>query len=176
MDRSVARLFLALWPNAAARTALEALKASLAGIEGRLTPESHLHITLVFLGATNVEQRGCVEHVCADIAAEPIEIRLERMRYRARGGIVWIEPVVTPPALTDLVRALEAGLKTCGVALAPRSYRAHVTLARDVRRYSAPPSPAPIVWTARTFCLVRSESALRGSRYTIEREWRLGRG
>ncbi|MFP5348790.1 MAG: RNA 2',3'-cyclic phosphodiesterase [Gammaproteobacteria bacterium] len=176
MDRSVERHFLALWPNAAARTALEALRAGLAGVEGRLMPESNLHITLVFLGATNVEQRRCVERACANIAAEPMEIRLERMRYRARGGIVWIEPAVTPVALTDLVRALEAGLKTCGIALPPRPYRAHMTLARDVRRYSAPPSPAPIVWTARTFCLVRSESAPRGSRYTIEREWGLGRG
>jgi len=170
------RLFLALWPNVAARTALEALRAGLAGIEGRLTPESNLHITLVFLGTTNVEQRRCVEHACADVAAEPIEIKLERMRYRARGGIIWIEPVITPPALIDLVRALEAGLKTCGIALPPRPYRAHVTLARDVRRYYAPPLPAPIVWTARTFCLVRSEPAPRGARYTIEREWVLGRG
>lgn len=175
MDRFVERLFLALWPNTAARTALETLRASLAGIEGRLTPQSHLHITLAFLGATNIEQRRCVEHACADIAAEPIEIRLERMRYRTRGGIVWIEPVVTPPALTDFVRALEAGLKTCGIALAPRPYRAHVTLARDVRRLSAPLLPVPVGWTAETFCLVKSVPAPGGSRYTIEREWVLGR-
>ena len=175
MSLATERLFLALWPNAAARAALQALRASLAGIEGRLTPESNLHITLVFLGATGSAQRQCIEGCYNAMQAEAIEIKLDRVRYRARSGIVWIEPAETPPALIVFVQALESAAAGCGLPPSSRSYRPHLTLARDVRRFSAPLSPTPIVWTAEKFCLVKSEPGPGGSRYTIEREWVLGR-
>ena len=169
------RLFLALWPNAATVKALQTLWANLAGIEGRLTPQSNLHITLVFLGGTEAGQRRCVEAACADIDAEPIEIKFEHIRRRARSGIVWIEPAITPPALIDLVNVLEAASGRCGLSISSRLYRAHVTLARDARRLPVPLLPASIVWTAETFCLVKSVPGPGGSSYTIEREWVLGR-
>ena len=175
MSPATERLFLALWPNATAVKALQTLRVSLAGIEGRMTPEPNLHVTLVFLGTTEAEQRRCVEVACDDIKAEPIEIKLEHIRHRARSGSIWIEPGATPPALVALVQALEGASRRCGLPISSRPYRAHMTLVRDVRQLSVRLLPMPIVWTAEAFCLARSVPGPGGSRYTIEREWMFGR-
>ncbi len=169
------RLFVALWPDDAVRTALQALVASLGDIDARVIPARNLHLTLAFLGNVDAMRRHCVERACDAIRARELVLPLERVRSRARGGVLWIEPAAVPPVLTDLVGELRLSLGRCQFEPETRPYRAHVTLARAMRRRAAPVSPAPILWRVKEFCLVKSVLESSGARYEIQRRWALGR-
>lgn len=169
------RLFLALWPEDAVRTALQALVASLRTVDARVIPAGNLHLTLVFLGAVDSARRRCVEQVCDSVRARKMVLALERVRSRAHGGVLWIEPAATPLALDELVDELRRSLGRCEFEAEARPFRAHVTLARAMRRRVAPIAPPPIVWNVRDFCLVKSTLEPSGARYEIQRRWALGR-
>lgn len=169
------RLFLALWPDDAVRTALQALIASLGDIDARVIPARNLHLTLAFLGNVDAPRRHCVEQACDGIRAREFVLPLERVRSRARGGALWIEPAAVPPVLTDLAGKLRLSLGRCQFEPETRPYRAHVTLARAMRRRVAPVSFAPIMWRAQEFWLVKSVLESSGARYEIQRRWALGR-
>ncbi len=169
------RLFLALWPDDAVRTALQELVAGLGPVEARVIPAHNLHLTLVFFGEVDEVRRRCVEQVCDGVRAREIVLPLDRIRSRARVGVLWIEPAAMPTAMTDLVRELGLSLQQCRFEPETRPYRAHVTLARAMRRRLAPISPTPIVWRAHEFCLVKSILEPGGARYEIRRRWPLGR-
>jgi len=167
----VERLFLALWPDDAVRTALAGLTADVSA--GRVVAAVNLHLTLVFLGAVDAGRRACIETICAGMRAPIFELLLTDVRWRSRAGIVWAAPAQAPDALCRLAVDLNAGLKTCGVVPETRPLRAHVTLARDVRRRPALALAKPIRWTVSEFCLVSSHLGRGGSRYIVERAWRL---
>lgn len=169
------RLFLALWPDDAVRTALQALVASLGNIDARVIPARNLHLTLAFLGNVDATHRHCVEQACDSIRARELDLPLERVRSRARGGVLWIEPAAVPPVLSELVGELRLSLGRCQFEPETRPYRAHVTLARAMRRRAAPVSPTPIMWRAQEFCLVKSVLESSGAGYQIQRRWPLGR-
>lgn len=169
------RLFLALWPDTAVRTALAPLAISVIAHAGRAVPPENLHLTLVFLGAVDAARRACVEHACARVRADAFELTLAEVRAH-RSGIVWAAPVDTPEALRELVDQLRTTLGQCGLVPEARRFRAHVTLARDVRRPILPRQFSPILWNVREFGLGSSRLGRGGSSYTVERRWPLGAG
>ncbi|MEK7734146.1 MAG: hypothetical protein AAB329_01730, partial [Pseudomonadota bacterium] len=77
----------------------------------------------------------------------------------------------------------------CGLEPETRPFKAHLTLARNVRRYSGigrggrvaarmrherVDDVAPVEWPVTALMLVSSETRPHGARYTILREWPLG--
>lgn len=167
------RLFFALWPDAATEAALSALVQQLADAGGRGVRVANLHSTLVFLGDVPTVRRACVEQVGDAVRAGQFDLSLNRIRSRARGGVIWIEPSIVPAPLGALVNMLTTSLEHCGYRPEARPYRAHVTLVRGARRRMVLPSPTPIAWSVREFCLVRSVLSADGARYEIQRRWPL---
>lgn len=167
------RLFLALWPDDGVRAQFESVRRQLPLYGGRLVAARNLHATLVFLGTTGSARRTCLERALASVGGDAFELALTKVEYRRRGGMVWLSAAENPSALGDLLAGLNAALAACGHVPEPRPYRAHVTLARDVRHAATAPAFAPILWRVHDFCLVSSTPTPSGSEYAVGRRWTL---
>jgi len=89
------RLFLALWPEEAERRQMAELAASVAG--RRRVHDDNLHLTVVFLGATDAAQRAAYEAALADLPTLELELILDRYGYWPQPRILWLGSSHTPP-------------------------------------------------------------------------------
>ncbi len=164
------RLFLALWPDAGERAQLAALSATLCG--GRKVHPDNLHLTLVFLGATDDERLLCYEQALRDLAVPSLTLRLDRLACWSRSGILWLGAGRAPPELSSLVQDLNRRLKSCGFSPERRPFQTHITLARD---FTGPAPPAelehPVIWRTGQVALVESLQTGRGLRYAVLARW-----
>lgn len=159
-----ARLFLALWPDAATCRALQAWQDACrpwpAG--ARPTPAAHLHLTLHFIGAV---PRARLPELATGLACPftPFLLRLARFE-RWHGGIAALLPDDTPPALASLHADLAQALRTLALPVDARPFRPHVTLARHAGG-AAPAEeglPAPVQWQVEGgYVLAESASGYR---------------
>ncbi len=169
-----ARLFFALWPDAASRAALDGMAQTLhPQCGGRTVPNRNIHLTLVFLG--NVAA-GRIPDLCAlaeRITAPGFDLVIDSVNHWRHNSVVWAAPQECPAALRALVTALENALKVTGVVFDERPYRPHVTLLRGARR--APPLPMSEVinWRAADFALVQSLGRDRTTVYEVLQRWPL---
>jgi len=169
----MARLFFALWPDAAARPALTALSRELAGqCGGRATPEGKIHLTLAFLGETPADRLPAVLEVARAVRGERFAARLDRAGSFSKSDVAWAGMSVVPPELEALAAELARGLRGAGFALEDRPFAAHVTLARRIRHRPAEAPIAPITWRAQSFALVESDR--RTGNYETRGSWELG--
>jgi len=168
------RLFFALWPDTALQEELHALAATmLPPGDGRRTPSANIHLTLAFLGSVSPEDQVCYEQAADRIRAERFNLTLDARGCFRRSGIFWIGAEHVPEGLLALVRALSEALQACGYEPDPRPFRAHLTLARRLRRCPRLPQPAPIEWSVGDFALVQSHLGAGGAEYEILRRWPL---
>ncbi len=166
--RASIRLFFALWPEAATRSALlDARAGVVAG--ARPTQPDDLHLTLVFVGDVEPTRLPCIEAAGDDAALAPFELMLAQLESWPRQRLLVAAPGEPPPALFNLVSQLQQNLLPCGIQPEPRRFRPHVTLARKAP--PAAPKPLQIPWSAREFVLVRSGSAGRSGGYQVLRAW-----
>ena len=166
------RLFFALWPGDAERSALARLQDSL-GLHGtRPTHPADLHLTLVFLGALPPERRSCCEAAADLVQAAPFAIPLSRVGLWPRPRILWCGPAVTPPELLTLADGLAEALVPCGVPREPRPYAAHVTLARQASGTLDPRQEWSLTWPVTGFVLAASRPG-PPPRYRVLRRWAL---
>ncbi|MBB3220483.1 RNA 2',3'-cyclic phosphodiesterase [Pseudoduganella umbonata] len=148
------KLFFALWPDEAARAALAALQAPVAG---RLTPRAKLHLTLAFLGHVPADAVPALLAIRDRLGVPPLRLVIDCYGYFTRPRIAWAGMTQVPAGLValheDLVRQLEAA----GFSAATHgSFKPHVTLAREAKQ--APPAAPemPVVWTVDRAVLVES--------------------
>lgn len=167
------RLFFALWPDAAASSALATLADDAGLRRGKLVAPENLHITLFFLGDATPDQRACAERSAAEVDAPVFTLTLDRLGGFRRAGVLWSAPSDTPEPLSKLVAVLGESLAGCGFEIERRPYHAHVTLARKVRQRVAQRPHSPVVWTVDCFHLVRSRLQAQGARYQILSSWSL---
>jgi 2'-5' RNA ligase len=169
------RLFLALWPDEDVRSRLEALiRQVLRTGDGRAVKRENLHATLLFLGPTEAGTRDCIERIASRLEGHAFSLRLDRVEHRPKHGIVWAAASVPEP-LAALVDGLRQALLECGLQPENREYRAHVTLARKVRRAENVDAIEPISWHIDRFVLVESKTHPSGATYQIVRSWSLAR-
>jgi 2'-5' RNA ligase len=157
-----ARLFLALWPDAAARTALQAWQRAIGWPAGaRPTAAAHLHLTLHFIGAVPRERLPQLATGLA-VPAEAFELVLDDFAVWPNGVAV-LCPSAAPPALLALNAALGPALRALGLPVDDRPYRPHVTLARHARgALLAGPPPGPVGWPVRSgYVLAESAGGYR---------------
>lgn len=173
MMAPTARLFFAIWPDAAARARLYAHAGALhRDCGGRLMRRENLHLTLVFLGTVARAQIAQIEAVAARCSGPRFELALDTTGYWRHNRIVWAAPAAVPAPLRELVASLESGLAAGGCAFDRRPYAPHLTLVRNARE----PRALPVfeaVWPVAEFTLVEST---RGARYDVIARWPLGRG
>ncbi|MGA9031695.1 MAG: RNA 2',3'-cyclic phosphodiesterase [Sulfuricaulis sp.] len=167
------RLFFALWPPLELSRELYGVAGRVQEDEARRVPPENIHLTLAFLGSVKASFRQCAEQVAAAIRTGSFTLTLEQIGCWPKPGILWIGPRHTPEPLSRLVRELNAGLPACGYVPEERSYAAHLTLARKLRRCNKNLPIDPLIWEVRRFCLVQSHTHADGARYEIIRSWEL---
>jgi 2'-5' RNA ligase len=174
------RWFFALWPNAAARTALADACAGLALAGARPTHPRDLHLTLRFLGELDDTALANAEAAAGRVRAECVPVVLDHLGHFARSRVLWAGPSRPDPALTALADQLEAALCAAGLPPETRPFRPHVTLARKVCRgldpgssWPGPTWPGSIGWRATAFALAAGRPG-EMPRYLRRRSWPLG--
>jgi 2'-5' RNA ligase len=152
---ATARLFLALWPSPAVRTALQRVAERWTWPAGaRRVPARDLHLTLHFLGAV---PRADIAALQAAIASPCPAFTLELDRAELwRHGTAVLAAAAVPPALEALHATLGERLRGFGLRTEARPFRAHVTLARHAPHAAPPAEPLAVRWPVRGVVLVES--------------------
>ena len=154
------RLFVALWPDAAAHAWLRACDAAIGWPPGaaRGGPE-RWHMTLHFLGAVTLgtlpRLLSALQHPFA-----PFEFELGRVAAWPRGLVV-VEPAGAVAALNDLHAALGQVVLAAGLRVEDRAFKPHVTLARRAPHAVLAASSTLQRWPVSAYALVASA----GGRY-----------
>ncbi len=130
------RLFLALWPDPTLQTEIFNFAESLNISSARLLNVKNLHLTLLFLGQVEAEQQHCLERLVGTrLHPDPdlkFDLALDRLTYRFRQRMLWLQPGSTPDALLILVTVLRQIATDCGLKIDSRPFLAHMTLLRKV--------------------------------------------
>lgn len=176
-EPAVQRLFLALWPDDGVRPQLVRVRDTVAAAcRGHPVEAANLHVTLVFLGSTQVQRRPAVEAAAANSGGRPFELILDRVGYWPRSRVAWLGSAAPPAALIELAARLQRGLADQGfTGLDPRPYRPHVTLLRNAggRPRLAPDLVEPVTWPVTAVSLVESVTHAAGAEYRIAATWPL---
>jgi 2'-5' RNA ligase len=169
------RLFFALWPPPELQAALaERGREALGERRARRVAADNLHVTLAFLGEVDADARACAEAAAGRVSAAPFTLRIDRLGYWSRRGLLWAGPGSQPPELAALAADLNRALATdCGYQPDKRPFQAHVTLARKVAKLPGRMAIEPLEWPVARFVLVASELGPGGAAYTIVGEWPL---
>jgi RNA 2',3'-cyclic 3'-phosphodiesterase len=163
-----ARLFVALWPDAAVRAALADRRDRWQWNTGaRPVRTDKLHLTLHFLGAV---PRARLPELRSALRRPFVAFELEFGRATLwPRGLAVIEPVAVPPPLRELHAALGEALLHLGLPCETAPWRPHVTLARRAAAAAPPAEAAALHWPVRGYALV--ESCPSPGRYSLVHTW-----
>jgi 2'-5' RNA ligase len=170
------RLFFALWPDDAARSAIAALAREVAQrAEGRPTRHETIHLTLAFLGDVEPDRVPALAAIGEAVAsaAPPFALKLDLIGGFRDARVAWLGAEPVPAPLATLAARLSASLAAEGFRVDHRPFAAHVTLARKCRSVPRRESVASAGWVVDQLSLVASELASGGSRYRTHAEWPL---
>jgi len=167
------RLFFALWPGAAVRSAMDHLAHRQVRKLAKRTPAANLHITLAFPGQVGAGVRDCLEQAADRLSGRSFTLQLDQVGHWPRPRIIWAGPTHTPPELWSLVEQLRAALEGCGITPETRPFQAHVTLARKASRRATGKKIESIDWPVDDFCLAESITDSVGPVYRVLRTWAL---
>jgi 2'-5' RNA ligase len=174
----VPRLFFALTPTAAQADALVADVAPLiAELAGQPAPASNLHATLCFLGSVAGERVAALRDVASRVRGHVVTLRFDALD-------VWEKPQILcatageSASARDLSSALMDATGAAGFKPDRKPFRAHLTLARKVRRHVArnfewPRALAVVSMRCERFVLMESRRNDAGSAYSVVDSWSL---
>ena len=130
------RLFFALWPDHRQRDRLRDVVASVAKtVEGRAVDRRDWHVTLAFVGPFPESRVPYLLERAAQIEVEPFRLNFDRLEYWARPRVASLSAATVPPALQQLVDALNSVLLDLGLKPEDRNYRPHITVVRNARAF-----------------------------------------
>ena len=166
------RLFFALWPDAAARAALERWSAAIhRAAGGRATRGDSIHLTLAFLGDSDPDRLGELKAAAGGVRVEPFELVLDEPGFWKHNRLAWAGATETPGALATMVSDLRAALAAAQFTFDPKPFVPHVTLVRKAQAGFVMPAVQPIRWAVTGFVLVRSVMRPAGRDYLVESRW-----
>ena len=108
----VRRLFLALWLEDEERRQIAGLAAGVAG--QRRVRDADLHLTLVFLGATDADRLAAYQAALTDLPVPTLHLCLDHYGYWPQSRILWLGCSQPAPELHDLVACAVAALSRSG--------------------------------------------------------------
>jgi 2'-5' RNA ligase len=167
------RVFFALWPDAATRSAISrATRDAVQRSSGRPIAKDRLHLTVAFLGDLSAAGLEIVRSV-PPIGVGPFDLTLDAVGLWPESRILWLAPLTPPDALGELEAGLRDKLAAGGFHPPDeeRIYRPHVTLARRARPVEM--AVTPIVWSVRELVLVESFPDGRNVHYEVLETWPL---
>ena len=180
-----ARVFFAIWPDAAAQKQLVELAEQLEAVcDGRKARVENIHLTLVFLGEVSVDRLDALCQIAnevRDAGVQAFDFAVEEVHYWKHNRIAYAGTTKVPQGLLGLVSALQSALFAGGFAFDRQAYVPHITLVRKARcpapsielRTGLPELAQPIVWPVREWLLVKSGQANGRSGYTPIGRWSL---
>jgi RNA 2',3'-cyclic 3'-phosphodiesterase len=174
----VLRLFFALQPTLAQAEALVATVAPLVKeLDGQPAPASNLHATLSFIGAVEEEKALALRAAALQVHGRPLELDFDALDYWEKPGILCATAGDTESA-RDLSAALADAASAAGFTPDRKPFRAHLTLARKVRRdvarnFEWPRALAPVIMRCENFVLMQSRRGDAGSTYSVVDSWPL---
>jgi len=154
-DVGNARLFIALWPDAAVRASLAAWSEQWQwNTTAKRVRTERLHLTLHFLGAVPRPSLAQLRQALR-LPLAPFPLSLGQPALWP-GGIAVLEPDAVSTPLQRLRAALGDTLQGQALAADLRPHRPHVTLARRAAA-AVPPARGPhLCWPVRGYALVES--------------------
>lgn len=163
-----ARLFFALWPNAAVANELDqAAKRLHEMCGGRRTRAETIHLTLAFLGEVELDRVDELLALAGGIHVPSFTLRLTRFGWWPHNRIVWAASEETPRELAQLVDALQERLREAGFEFDAKPFVPHITLLRKANCKKNPLPAGEIEWRAEDFILVRSTLSESGAAYEV---------
>lgn len=172
------RLFFALQPTLVQAEALVTWVAPLVKeLDGRPTPASNVHATLSFIGAVEAERVMALRAAASQVRSPHVELDFDALDYWEKPGILCATAAENESA-RDLSAALADASSAAGFTPDRKPFRAHLTLARKVRRAMArnfewPRALAPLVMRCENFVLMESRRGDTGSTYSVVDSWPL---
>ncbi len=156
------RLFYALCPDPATRTALIALQAQ---ISGRTVPAQNLHMTLAFIGNQPPSLLPVLISILENCRRPVLQMEIDSWGYFPKQRIAWVGPSAPPAALFTLQQQLWQALIDAEILRKQtNAFRPHISLTRDSQK---PVSRflQPVHWQSRSLCLIESVSTDVGPVY-----------
>lgn len=172
------RLFFALWPPDAVRTA--AADAA-RGLRMRMQPGGYLakperyHLTLLFLGdAVPAREEAAALEAAGRVRAVPFTLQLDHAgSFRNRHIPWWLGMREPPPQLSQLYEKLREAMRRADVTIDRMRFAPHLTILRDAHQPLPQTPVAPIDWNVDEFVLVRSRLDLNPVEYELLGRWPL---
>ena len=160
------RLFFALWPDNRQRDRLRDVINSVAKtVEGTAVDRRNWHITLSFIGEFPEDRVPYLLERAEQIQVEPFRLSFDRLEFWPRPKIASLSAATVPPELQALVDALNAVLLDLGLTPEDRTYRPHITVARNARPFTTERLAQRSVSEWSSFELVESVPVPRGVHY-----------
>ncbi len=138
-----------------------------------LLAQSNFHMTLVYLGHVPPDFIQEVMRTVSLLRIKPFPITLDTFDGWLRPKVCFFSSKNTPRGLLDLVDQINSNMVPSGLTPERRSFKPHMTLARNWTKKITPKSIKPITWEVDEFSLVKSTSKKGGSDYEIIATWPL---
>jgi 2'-5' RNA ligase len=168
------RVFFALWPDEATRSALSrATRAAVQASGGRPIAKDRLHLTVAFLGELTAAGVAVARSV-PPIEIGAFDLTLDAIGIWPASRVLWLAPRSPPAPLEELEARLWERLTAQGFEGEDRVYRPHVTLARRARPVEV--DVAPVSWRVEDLALVESFPDGRNVYYEVLDRWPLEGG
>jgi 2'-5' RNA ligase len=151
------RLFTALWPPPALRSALVSLRDRWQWPAGAAVVDAdRLHATLHFIGQVPTQRLPALQDGL-DVPMQAVEFRVDPGRQRVWPGGIAVLEFEVPEPLHALHDHLARALTRLGLRTEDRSWRPHVTFARKAQGAAPPGDVADLpAWHVDGYALVRS--------------------
>ena len=163
---STKRLFFGLWPDPRQRDRLRDFITPLAKeVDGRIIDRHKWHVTLAFIGDFEEGLIPALQHAASEIEFEPFRLRFDRLEFWPRPKVASLVTTTVPSELQALVQQLNAVLLRVGKLVEERTYRPHITVARNARPFETmrPAQAAITEWDS--FELIESVPERGGAVY-----------
>ena len=162
------RVFFALWPDDRQRDRLRDVINSVAKtVEGTAVDRRNWHITLAFIGTFPEDRVPYLLERAEQIKVEPFRLSFDRLEFWPRPKVASLCAAMVPPELQALVDSLNAVLVDLGIEPEDRTYRPHITVARNARPFTTERLAQRSVTEWSSFELVESVSVPRGAYYVL---------
>jgi 2'-5' RNA ligase len=166
----MARLFFAVWPDAAGAARLARLALDVAAVsEGKPVPPGKIHLTLAFLGEVPEARIDAAREAGAALGFGRFAFALDHVGSFRAARVAWAGSARPPAPLAALQAELVARLRDAGFGIEERPFAPHATLARRTRRPVPLASIEPVPWPVDAFTLVRSVTGT--GRYEVMEEY-----
>lgn len=160
------RIFFALWPDDRQRDRLRDVINSVARtVEGKIIDRRDWHITLEYIGDFPEEQVPDLLERAGEIQVEPFHLIFDRLEFWAGPKVACLVAPTVPVEMKSLIAALHSLLQDVGVIPNDRTYRPHITVARNVRTFATERLAQRATTNWSSFQLVESVSGPGGVTY-----------